>query len=114
MVKRRYSERIYSCLDPGSTWQSWNIVPKGPTTDPKVKRLAIMTEDHPLGYARFEGIIPEGQYGAGTVVVWDIGHYRNMTEKDGQKISMAEALEKGHIAYFAEGQKELEGPLLLA
>lgn len=91
-------------LEVNGVLKSW-AVPKGPTTDPKVKRLAIMTEDHPLGYARFEGIVPEGQYGAGTVAVWDIGHYRNMTEKDGQKISMAEALEKGHASFWLEGRK---------
>lgn len=64
-----------------------------------------MTEDHPLDYAKFEGVIPEGQYGAGTVTIWDAGRYRNMTEKDGKPLTMAEALEGGHAAFWLEGEK---------
>lgn len=83
---------------------SW-AVPKGPSTDPRVKRLAVPTEDHPLDYADFEGVIPEGEYGGGTVLVWDRGPYDNLTEKDGEPVPMAEAIQKGHVAFRLHGQK---------
>jgi len=91
-------------LEVGGILRSW-AVPKGISPDPKDKRLAIETEDHPLEYARFEGTIPEGQYGAGTVIVWDIGIYRNMTMKDGQVIDIDQALNNGHASISLEGKK---------
>lgn len=84
--------------------KSW-AVPKGPSRNPKDKRLAVETEDHPLEYASFEGIIPEGQYGEGTVIVWDRGPYRNITEREGKAVPIAEALKDGHAVLWLEGKK---------
>jgi DNA ligase D-like protein (predicted 3'-phosphoesterase) len=84
--------------------KSW-AVPKGPSLNPQDKRLAVPTEDHPLEYADFEGVIPEGEYGAGAVMVWDFGAYRNITEKRGQPIPMAEAVLHGHLKVWLEGKK---------
>ena len=80
-------------------------VPKGPSTDPKDKRLAVRTEDHPLEYADFEGMIPEGAYGAGTVIVWDAGEYENVSEKHGKALSVPEAIKAGHIRVRLHGKK---------
>lgn len=84
--------------------KSW-AVPKGPSTDPREKRLATPTEDHPLDYGDFEGVIPEGEYGAGTVLVWDTGAYENISTMDGEPIEAVEALNKGHLSVRLFGQK---------
>jgi DNA ligase D-like protein (predicted 3'-phosphoesterase) len=84
--------------------KSW-VIPKRPSTDPDIKRLAIPTEDHSMDYATFEGVIPEGQYGAGTVIVWDTGSYNNTSKKDDQPLSMKEAIKKGHITVQLNGRK---------
>jgi DNA ligase D-like protein (predicted 3'-phosphoesterase) len=84
--------------------KSW-AVPKGPSTDPRDKRLAMPTEDHPLDYAGFEGVIPADSYGAGAVIVWDRGRYDNITEKDGDLQPMADALAAGHALIRLHGRK---------
>ncbi|MGH7587800.1 MAG: DNA polymerase ligase N-terminal domain-containing protein [Gemmatimonadota bacterium] len=92
-------------LEADGVLKSW-AVPKGPSTNPKDKRLAMPTEDHPLDYHDFEGVIPEGEYGAGAVIVWDRGPYRNLTEDDdGNEVPVSEALAKGHLKIWLEGEK---------
>jgi bifunctional non-homologous end joining protein LigD len=78
---------------------SW-AVPKGPSLDPKQKRLAVHVEDHPMDYAYFEGAIPKGEYGAGQVIVWDKGTYRDLRDEP-----VDEGIEKGHISVWLEGEK---------
>jgi DNA ligase D-like protein (predicted 3'-phosphoesterase) len=98
-------------IEVGGVLRSWAL-PKGPSTDPAQKRLAIPTADHELDYATFEGYIPEGQYGSGTVLVWDIGTYRNITEKDGKPQPIDAALGAGHAVIQLDGKK-LKGGYIL-
>lgn len=84
--------------------KSW-AVPKGPSTDPKVKHLAVPTDDHPLEYALFEGTIPEGEYGAGTVMVWDIGTFENIKKEYGKIKSLEQSYADGHLEIFLYGKK---------
>ena len=91
-------------LEVDGVLKSW-AVPKGPSLNPRDKRLAMPTEDHPMGYADFEGVIPAGQYGGGTVIVWDTGTYRNTTQRKGDPVPMAEALTQGHATFALEGHK---------
>lgn len=78
---------------------SW-AVPKGPSMNPADKRLAVRTEDHPLEYAKFEGVIPPGQYGAGTVMVWDLGNYESPED-----LPPEEQLASGKIHVVLQGEK---------
>ena len=95
--------------------KSW-AVPKGPSTDPSVKRLAMMVEDHPYDYGTFEGIIPEGNYGAGTVMVWDEGTYEASdllgADKKTQDKNLRHQLYAGKIKLFLNGKK-LNGAYVL-
>jgi bifunctional non-homologous end joining protein LigD len=86
---------------------SW-AVPKGPSLNPAVKRLAIRTEDHPIEYADFEGLIPEGQYGAGAVMLWDKGTYA----PDGD-LSPEQQVAKGDIKVILQGKKLRGGFVLI-
>ena len=77
---------------------SW-AVPKGPSLDPSVKRMAMPTEDHPIEYAKFEGIIPEGEYGGGTVMIWDAGTWTP------ESPDVDAALKKGDLKFSLDGRK---------
>jgi DNA ligase D-like protein (predicted 3'-phosphoesterase) len=92
-------------LEADGTLKSWAI-PKGPTADPAQKRLAMPTEDHPLEYEDFEGVIPQGEYGAGEVIVWDAGTYDNRShDRRGRELSVAEAISRGHVSVVLHGKK---------
>jgi bifunctional non-homologous end joining protein LigD len=102
-------------LEMDGVLKSW-AVPKGPSTDPKVKRLAMMVEDHPIDYRAFEGVIPEGNYGAGTVMVWDEGTYEpvenNNVSKAASDKELRHQLHKGKIKFTLHGKK-LKGQFAL-
>src|SRR5258705_8224849 len=100
-------------LDLGGVLKSW-AVPKGPSMNPADKRLAVMVEDHPVSYIGFKGTIPEGNYGAGTVEIWDKGVFFPI-DKEHQKITEQQALtalKKGELKILLKGNK-LEGEFVL-
>jgi bifunctional non-homologous end joining protein LigD len=109
-------------LQIGNVMPSW-AVPKGPTLDNTAKRLAMQTTDHAMEYRQFEGVLPEGSYGAGPVMIWDEGTYTPEVEiakgtreqikdyNEGQKV-MKEGMEKGEIKFFLNGKK-LKGSFAL-
>jgi bifunctional non-homologous end joining protein LigD len=100
--------------------KSW-AVPKGPSLDPKDRRLAVMTEDHPLEYGSFEGTIPEGEYGAGTVMLWDTGWWEPDTSwskdfarqlEEGEAPAVGAAVAAGELKFVLHGEK-LKGSWVL-
>ena len=97
--KHRASRLHYDFrLEHDGVMLSW-AVPKGPSLDPTIKRLAMETEDHPIEYNRFEGVIPEGEYGAGTVMIWDQGSWKPEAE------DVDRALAKGDLKFTLRGKK---------
>ncbi len=97
--KHRASHLHYDFrLEHDGVMLSW-AVPKGPSLDPSVKRFAMQTEDHPIDYNRFEGVIPEGEYGGGTVMIWDNGAWEPEVD------DVDRALEKGDLKFKLHGKK---------
>jgi len=101
MVQKHDATRLHYDfrLELDGVLKSW-AVPRGPSLDPADKRLAVRTEDHPLSYATFEGTIPKGEYGGGTVMLWDRGRWTPAPGKDPRK-----TLEEGHLHFTLEGER---------
>src|SRR5688500_3968675 len=101
MIQKHDATRLHYDLrlELDGTLKSW-AVPNGPSLDPADKRLAIRTEDHPLSYATFEGTIPKGEYGGGTVMLWDRGIWWPEPGKDPRQ-----SLKKGHLHFHVDGER---------
>ena len=93
--------------------KSW-AVPRGPSLNPSLKRLAVRVEDHPLDYQDFEGVIPEGNYGAGSVIVWDRGFYQHPAARDSKENEklLLDGLSQGNLKFVLRGEK-LQGEFAL-
>src|SRR5262245_36388706 len=91
-------------LEADGVLKSW-AVPKQPSLDPSQKRLAVRVEDHPVAYARFSGRIPEGQYGAGDVAIWDHGTYDNLLADKPVPQTVSEGIEAGRLEFELHGKK---------
>ncbi|HEY3889294.1 MAG TPA: DNA polymerase ligase N-terminal domain-containing protein, partial [Caulobacteraceae bacterium] len=106
VVQKHHARRMHYDLrlQIGDTLKSW-AVPEGPCLDPKVRRFAKLVEDHPMDYAAFEGRIPDGEYGAGTVIVWDRGTWVTLADP-------AAAFEAGEIKFRLSGEKLAGGWML--
>jgi bifunctional non-homologous end joining protein LigD len=98
-------------LELDSVLKSW-AVPKGPSMNPHDRHLAVQVEDHPYEYRKFEGVIPEGNYGAGTVIIWDEGTYEPYHDNPDDEKTLREELKKGHLTFMLHGKK-LQGEFAL-
>src|SRR5437588_12919681 len=115
VVQKHQASRLHYDfrLELDGALKSW-AVPKGPSLNPREKRLALMVEDHPMEYRTFEGVIAEGSYGAGEVIVWDRGSYRPLAwkTKDGMQQQVREQLNRGELRFLLFGEK-LRGEFVL-
>jgi bifunctional non-homologous end joining protein LigD len=113
VVQKHAASRLHYDLrlELDGVMKSW-AVPKGPSLDPAVKRLAIHVEDHPIEYNRFEGTIPKGEYGGGTVMIWDYGTYTSPEEGDDPQAALREGYRRGDFKVILSG-KRLRGSWVL-
>jgi len=106
VIQKHHASRLHYDfrLELDGVLKSW-AVPKGPSLNPKDRRLAMMVEDHPYEYRKFEGSIPEGNYGAGNVIIWDRGWYELHREDESWPATLQEGLKKGDLKFILHGEK---------